>query len=174
MSRHAVGWFLSLALVVLLICVALLWRQRDRSSPAAGDSFASAGASFAVAAPTATPPPDVSTVRASFTAEINEVLALKTVRDRAPRFGRLFKEWFDRDPEGALLYLEKMPRQREYTAGLLIALGGLAKTDPDRAIRLAGTMATRKADLIVFKALFDQLARENPSQAAELLDHVPA
>jgi hypothetical protein len=173
MSRRVAGWLLALALVVLLICVAFSWRQGDRSSPSAEESPASTKTVSAVAAPTATPPPDVVAQRASLTVEINGILALKAARDRAPRFGRFFKEWFDRDPEGAILYLEKMPRQREYTAGLLIALGGLAKTDPDRAIRLAGTMATRKADLIVYKALFDQLTRENPSRAAELLDHIP-
>src|SRR6185369_5300894 len=80
----------------------------------------------------------------------------------------------EHDPDGALQYLRQLPHQAEKTAGLLIVLGGLAQTDPERALRLAREMATERGDWILYNAVFSRLAGEDVERAVKALELVPA
>ncbi|MCZ7592951.1 MAG: hypothetical protein M5U15_12815 [Kiritimatiellae bacterium] len=93
--------------------------------------------------------------------------------DRSMAFGRLFSEWFARDPDAALVYLSGLPPSPEYTSGLLLALTSVGKNDPSRAIELAQQLATNEEQQVVYSVLFDTFARASLSDAEQLLAEAP-
>ncbi|HEV2694949.1 MAG TPA: hypothetical protein VG347_18795 [Verrucomicrobiae bacterium] len=93
---------------------------------------------------------------------------------RAIAFGNSFSEWFQHDREAALDWLRQMPPGNEYTQGLFIALPAICKSDPQRALVLAASMATTHEQMAVYNVMFDQLAKDNLAAAAGWVQSVPA
>lgn len=127
--------------------------------------------------PASTPPSQSSKSSGSsgtdWKTTLDETLSEPAPGLRSAQFGRNLQAWFEEDPEGALAYLQGLPPGNEYTAGLLVVLGGIAETDPERALRLAQEMALQSEDLILYSALFSQFAESDIAKAQSLLALVP-
>lgn len=157
----------------------------------AGWYFRSHIASPARSAPSATAPskatvsreatPAVAVPAANAFADASEPhMALDTARElRDPRqrsleFGRRLEAWIAQDPEAALAYVRHLAPSAEHTQGLLMVLGALGRTDPDRTLALAGELVSTREQRAIYSSLFAQLAAADPAGAARKIDLVPA
>lgn len=104
---------------------------------------------------------------------LDQALLEQDPQKRSIEFGRLLTQWFEQAPEAALAYVQKMSRGAEYTEGLFIVLSGLGKSDPERAVTLAGEMAGTHEDRMIYRVLFDQIARGDLASALAYLPLAP-
>jgi hypothetical protein len=93
---------------------------------------------------------------------------------RARDFGELLQRWLERDSAAAMDYVRQMPRGREHSQALMQALNTIGQRDPVRALTLARELVVTREERFFYSAMFDRLARENPSLAIERLALVPA
>ncbi len=163
----------AVALLLVTATLSLWWFARP------GGRSRSTG-NYQANRPAASSPPDSTSTRSprsrpkDLTGDLNRILGETDPGKRSGDFGRLLKQWFRDDPEAALAYLRTVPRGAEYTNGILIVLGGIAETDPERALKLAADMASKPEEWIVYNALIAAIAAKDINLAHALLDHIPA
>jgi hypothetical protein len=164
--------FLLVVMVGAMLSVPLLWEKpvpADRSSPDLRKAATTNSQVFSA--------PKIKTVAPLVTGQSSVLDAALQQQDPIKRsldFDRLLSEWFERDPETALAYIRHMPASADYTQGLLIVLQKLGRSDPERAIALAGEMAKSHEDRVVYSALFDQIAGLDIDRAMRALELVPS
>ncbi len=99
---------------------------------------------------------------------------LRDPRQRALEFGRRLEAWIAQDPEAALVYVRNLAPSAEHTQGLLMVLGALGRTDPDRTLALAAELVSTREQRAIYSSIFAQLAAADPAAAARKLDSVPS
>ncbi len=106
-------------------------------------------------------------------AALDEALRELDPQKRGIAFGRLLALWLDEDMEGALAFVKGMPQGAQYNEGLFMVLECVLKSDPERAVTLAGEMATTGEQRHIYSALFAQIAQRDMNAALNLLELTP-
>jgi hypothetical protein len=89
-------------------------------------------------------------------------------------FGRELQRLLEENPEVALAYVRGMPPGAAHTQGVLMVLGTLGRTDPDRALSLAREMVTTRDQRSLYNTLFAEFVAADPQVAVRRLEQVPA
>lgn len=106
-------------------------------------------------------------------ASVRAVLGITDPRLRGREFARALCEWIGEDPEAALEYVRQLPPGPEHTTGVLLVLGALGTTGPDRALTVARELVSNREERSFYNALFAQLAATDPAAAVGRLALVP-
>jgi hypothetical protein len=146
--------------------------DRPMAKPASPLPVAKASVSPAPAPASSAATPDSEST--GFKTELDRALGQDDPRKRSMKFGALLTKWAGSDPEAALDYVRNMSPGPEAANALLTVLEPLGKTDPQRAVKLAGELAVTREQQAIFSVLFHQIAGEDVSQAVACLPLVPA
>src|SRR5207247_11315446 len=99
---------------------------------------------------------------------------LRDPRQRAREFGQVLQQWIAQDPETALAYVRGLPAaSAEYTQGILMVLEGIGRTDIDRALALAGELASNHEQLAIYSVLFARLGERDVAAGIQRLAALP-
>lgn len=104
--------------------------------------------------------------------ELDRILTDPDGPRRFAEFRRVLLQWIEQNPDAALASVKKMQPCAEYDDALLLVLPAVAKTNADRAIRLAREMAKTTSQRQIYAVLFDQVATNDLQAAVHLLDAV--
>lgn len=165
--------------LLLIAALAAVWLYSRRSTPPSAPVADAPAAKTSAAAKDSAPPPPAAppldaNAAADFRAATDAALRRAQPRERARELGLLMEQWIARDLEGALAYVRQMPRgTSDYAQCLLMVLDAVSRRDADRALNLARELATTRDERSIYSVVFDRLARENPTAAAQRLALVP-
>lgn len=93
---------------------------------------------------------------------------------RLNNFKLLLAQWASEDPEAALAYVRAMNGGPEYSAGILIVLQAIGRTDTERAILLANEMVKDQEQSAIYNSLFASAVDTDVSKAVRAFNFVPA
>jgi hypothetical protein len=124
-----------------------------------------------VSATDAAPTPDPSPH--DFRSQLDSARQLRDPIRHSEEFGRALRRWAERDPEAALAYVDALPRDADYTQGLLLVLRAEAGRDPERALALARERVVTPEQAAFYNSFFAELARRDVSSAVQRLAQVP-
>lgn len=157
-------WLL-LAFILVAVVAVIFWRRSARSGSDASGASAATGSSAA----SGTAGASASDTRT----RLETARAVTDPRLRAREFGLALEAWLLRDFDGALAYVRTLPDGAERTQAILMALSIIARTDIDRALKLARELAVTREQRAIYNALFAQLATRDIADAVQRLATVP-
>jgi hypothetical protein len=88
-------------------------------------------------------------------------------------FKLLFAQWIAEDPEAALAYVRAMKTGPEQSAGILMVLQAIGRTDPERAISLANDMVNDQEQAAIYNSLFATAVDTDIAKAIRSFNYVP-
>ncbi len=109
-----------------------------------------------------------------FRSQLESARQLRDPIRHSEEFGRTLRQWTERDPDAALGYVDQLPRDADYTQGLLLVLRSVAVRDPDRVLALARPRGVTAEQAAFYNSFFADLARKDVAAAVPQLAQVPA
>jgi hypothetical protein len=108
-----------------------------------------------------------------FRSQLESARQLQDPVRHSEEFGRALRRWMERDPAAVLAYVDALPRDADYTQGLLLMLRLLAEHDPERALALARERMVTPEQAAFYNSFFAELAKKDVSSAVQHLTKVP-